>query len=129
MNQARTKVLFLITKGTWGGAQRYVFDLATNIPRGRFEAVVAYGQKGKLAEDLTNAGVRTLQLPSLGRDVAVVSDIKSFFEILKLLRKERPDVLHLNSSKAAALGAPAARIAGVKKIIFTVHGWPFRENR
>jgi glycosyltransferase involved in cell wall biosynthesis len=129
MNQVRTKVLFLITKGTWGGAQRYVYDLATNIPRDRFDAVVAYGTRGKLAEDLTAAGIRTLQLASLGRDVAAISDIKSFFELRRCLRNERPDVLHLNSSKAAALGALAGRIAGVKKVIFTVHGWPFRENR
>ena len=46
------KILFLITKGTWGGAQRYVFDLATSISKDRFNAVVAYGTTGKLAEDL-----------------------------------------------------------------------------
>jgi glycosyltransferase involved in cell wall biosynthesis len=129
MNQARTKVLFLITKGTWGGAQKYVFDLATNLPKDRFDALVAYGQKGKLAEDLGAAEIHTVQLPSLGRDVAIVSDIKSFFAILGCLQNERPDVLHLNSSKAAALGALAGRLAGVKKIIFTAHGWPFREDR
>jgi glycosyltransferase involved in cell wall biosynthesis len=129
MNQARTKILFLITKANWGGAQRYVFDLATGIPKDTFEPVVAYGTGGKLAEDLTAAGIRTFQIPSLGRNVALVSDIKSFFEILRCLRSERPDVLHLNSSKAAALGALAGRIAGVKRIVFTVHGWPFRENR
>ena len=35
------KVLFLITKATWGGAQRYVYDLATHLPQD-FEPVVAY---------------------------------------------------------------------------------------
>jgi glycosyltransferase involved in cell wall biosynthesis len=129
MNQGRTKILFLITKANWGGAQQYVFDLATGISKDRFDRVVAYGTRGKLSEALTAAGIETLQLPSLGRDVAFISDIKSFFEILGCLRSERPDVLHLNSSKAAALGALAGRFAGVKKIVFTVHGWPFRENR
>jgi glycosyltransferase involved in cell wall biosynthesis len=38
-------------------------------------------------------------------------------------------VIHLNSSKAAALGALAARLTGVPRIIFTVHGWPFKEER
>lgn len=127
MNQK--KILFFITKATWGGAQRYVYDLATHLPQERFEAVVAYGTRGKLAEDLTIARVRTTQLPSLGRDVALISDIKSFFEILRCLRAERPDVVHLNSSKAAALGACAARILGVRRIVFTVHGWPFGEKR
>ncbi len=68
-------------------------------------------------------------VPSLGRDVALFSDIASFFQLVKLLRAERPDVLHVNSSKAAALGALAGRIVGVPRIIFTVHGWPFKEDR
>lgn len=132
MNQAtnrRLKILYIITKATWGGAQRYVFDLATHLPREQFELIVAYGEKGKLASDLTAAGIKTYELPSLGRNVALVSDIKSFFEIIGCIRTVRPDVIHLNSSKAAALGALAARLCGVQKIIFTVHGWPFGERR
>ncbi len=125
----RKKILFLITKATWGGAQRYVFDLATHLPENEFEVVVAYGASGKLLQDLKTASIETYELPSLGRDVAIISDIKSFFAILKCIRTIQPDVIHLNSSKAAALGALAARLAGVKKIIFTVHGWPFNEKR
>src|SRR5271170_6521365 len=68
------KVLFLITKATWGGAQRYVYDLATNLPKEQFEVVVAYGQPGKLSEDLTTAGIRTIPIPALSRDVAIASD-------------------------------------------------------
>ena len=125
----KKKVLFIITKATWGGAQRYVFDLATHLPKEQFEVVVAYGEGGKLSKSLADADITTYAVPSLGRDVAVFSDIKSFRKILQGIRKGRPDIVHLNSSKAAALGALAARIAGVKKIIFTVHGWPFGERR
>ena len=125
----KKKILFIITKATWGGAQRYVYDLATHLPREQFSVVVTYGEKGKLSNDLAKTPIETRQLPFLGRDIAVISDIKSFFEIWKCIRSERPDVVHLNSSKAAALGALAARLAGVPKIIFTVHGWPFKERR
>ena len=38
-------------------------------------------------------------------------------------------MVHLNSSKAGALGALAARLAGVPNIIFTAHGWAFNEAR
>src|SRR3989344_6929292 len=125
----KKKVMYLITKATWGGAQRYVYDLSTNIPKSEFEPIVAYGTRGKLADELEPAGIATRQLPSLGRDVAIVSDIKSFFEMLRIIRELKPDVVHLNSSKAAALGALAARIARAPNIIFTVHGWPFGEKR
>jgi glycosyltransferase involved in cell wall biosynthesis len=125
----RRKVVYLITKATWGGAQRYVFDLATNLPKDRFEPIVAYGTHGKLADELAAADIKTEQLLSLGRDVALISDVRSFFEIVRCIRSVHPDVVHLNSSKAAALGALAARLAGIKNIVFTVHGWPFGEKR
>ncbi len=122
-------MLFLITKATWGGAQRYVYDLATHLPPEKFAPSVAYGMHGKLAEILADKNIPICPIPALNRNVALFSDIASFFQIVKLLKKVRPDVLHLNSSKAAALGALAARLCGVKRIIFTAHGWPFKENR
>lgn len=125
----RKKVLFLITKATFGGAQRYVYDLATNLPQSEYEAGVAFGVRGRLADMLETHGIPVLEIPSLRRNINIVSDWKSFVEIKDSIRSASPDVLHLNSSKAALLGAIAGRTLGVKKIIFTVHGWPFKESR
>jgi glycosyltransferase involved in cell wall biosynthesis len=123
------KILFVITKANWGGAQRYVFDLATSLPKEEFEVAVAYGQPGRLGDELQKHNLKTHLIHSLQRDVSVGADIKSFFELLRLFKKEKPDVVHLNSSKAGGVGALAARMAGVPKIIFTAHGWPFWESR
>jgi len=123
------KVLLVITKANWGGAQRYVFDLATSLPKAEFDVSVAFGQPGRLAKELEKAGVPTRPIRTLQRDVSFSADIKSFFELRRLFKKERPDIVHLNSSKAGGVGALAARMAGVPKIIFTSHGWPFWENR
>lgn len=125
----RKKILYLITKGTWGGAQRYVYDLATNLPKDKFEPIVACGTIGKLANDLIHAGIASHEIPSLGRNIAFISDIRSFIGILRIIRERKPDVIHLNSSKAALLGALAARMLRVPRIIFTAHGWPFKEDR
>ncbi|HWB34058.1 MAG TPA: glycosyltransferase [Candidatus Paceibacterota bacterium] len=124
-----TKILFVITKANWGGAQRYVYDLATNLPHDRFDIAVAFGQPGRLAQELAQASIRALPIGSLQRDISAGSDTKSFFELYRLFKKERPDVVHLNSSKAGGVGALAARLAGIRKIVFTAHGWPFREQR
>jgi glycosyltransferase involved in cell wall biosynthesis len=133
---AKKKVTYVITKSNWGGAQRYVFDLATHLPKDQFEVSVALGgtglagaQPGALDVKLRDAGVRTIYIESFVRDVSAGSDIKSFFELYRLFKKEKPDVVHLNSSKAGGVGALAARMAGVKNIIFTAHGWPFWEKR
>ncbi len=123
------KVLYVITKSVWGGAQKYVYDLATSLPRGEFEPVVAFGGAGPLAEKLAVAGVRTVSIPSLQRDVNPLGDAKSLFALYSVIRKERPDVVHVNSSKTGGLGAVAAQLAGVPRVVFTCHGWPFNEER
>jgi glycosyltransferase involved in cell wall biosynthesis len=123
------KIIYVITKSNWGGAQRYVFDLATNLPKEKYKVAVAFGQRGRLAEELEKVGVRTLPIISLDRDISISPDVKSFFELLRLFKKEKPDIVHLNSSKAAGIGSLAARLAGVPNIIFTAHGWPFWEKR
>jgi glycosyltransferase involved in cell wall biosynthesis len=132
----KRKVLFVITKSNWGGAQRYVFDLATALPKDRFDVVVALGGTGHagavaglLEQKLHEAGVRTILISSFMRDVSILRDWTALQELKKIFEQEKPDIVHLNSSKAGGLGALAARLAGVKKIIFTVHGLPWDENR
>ncbi len=122
------KVLFLITKSNWGGAQRYVYDLATSL-RGRYAVAVACGGNGLLRTRLEESQISVISLTRLERDIRAHHDLSSFFDLYRLLKRERPDILHLNSSKAAGVGALAARLAGVPRIVFTVHGWPFLERR
>lgn len=122
------KVLYIITKANWGGAQRYVYDLATAAKAHGLDVAVAHGGSGEMATRLGAAGIRTIPIDALGRDVSG-SDFTAYRALARSIRTEKPDVVHLNSSKAAALGALAARLAGVPKIIFTSHGWAFNEKR
>lgn len=122
-------VLFVVTKGTLGGAQRYVLDLATAAEQRGMAVVVAYGESGWLGTELKKRGVRAERLPHLGRDVRMGADLRALRELWSVIRRERPDVLHLNSSKTAAFGALIGRMLGVPRIIVTVHGWAFNEPR
>lgn len=127
MNTRRKKVLFTITKSNWGGAQRYVYDLATSLPKGEFDVVVALGGNGTLKDRLKQADIRVISITSWQRDIAFARDLKSFFEIFRVIRAEKPHVVHANSSKAGGVTALSARIAQVPTIIFTAHGWPFND--
>lgn len=128
-NQKRKKVIIFITKSNWGGAQKYVFDLATGLPKDMFDVVVALGGKDLLYTRLLESEVRVIELESMQRNISFTKDIFSFFNILKIIKSEKPDIIHVNSTKISGLGAVAGRILGVKNIIFTVHGWAFNENR
>ncbi len=128
MEPKKPKILYGITKSNFGGAQRYVFDLATEIRKKDFEVLVLCGGNGPLVDKLRDENIQVITLPSLGRDISLSDDLKSFIFIYKTLRKEKPDVFHINSSKMG-LGALAGILAGTKKIIFTLHGFAWNENR
>lgn len=125
----KRKVLFVITKASWGGAQRYVYDLATHLPSNEFEVGAIVGGEGLLKKKLEDAHIHTFSISSMQRDISLFKELHSFFVLYRVFKKERPDVVHLNSSKAGALGSLAARMAGIKNVIFTAHGWPFTEKR
>ncbi len=123
------KILYIITKSNWGGAQRHVFDLATHAKKNGQDVVVALGGEGVLRDRLREAGVTTRPLSHLKRDINIGDEFGSLYEMYKLIGEEKPDILHLHSTKAGALGALIGRLRRVKKIIFTAHGWAFNEDR
>lgn len=125
----RKKVLFVITKSTLGGAQRYVYDLMCNLDGAQYDAMVAVGGDGALVDMIRDAGFKVHTLKNLKRDVSFFDELAAFFALCGIIKKEKPDVLHLNSSKAGFLGALAGRICGIPKVIFTAHGWAFNEDR
>jgi len=123
------KILYVITKSNWGGAQRYVFDLATTLSKEQFDVSVMLGGDGLLAQKLRDQSTTIYRSAFLERDVSIDKDLKSFFELYRLFKKVRPDVVHLNSSKAGGIGALAARLVGIKTIVFTSHGLAWDEDR
>lgn len=125
----RKKIILAITKGDWGGAQKYVHDLATALPPENWEVVVLSGAGAALPQKLATSNIRVIQIDSLGRDINLFSDLKNTLKLRKIFRQEKPDIIHLNSSKIGLLGAIAGRLMNHKNIIFTGHGWAFNEDR
>lgn len=89
---------------------------------------MAAGEPGLLMERLAESGIRTITLQTLTRDVALKGEWAAFKELSRVIREERPDILHVNSSKAG-LAILAGRFAGVPRILFTAHGFAFNEDR
>ena len=133
--KSKKKVLYVITKSVLGGAGKYVYDLATNLPKDKFEVFVAAGGEGPLARKIGEAGIPYYKIKNFQRDINVFKEILAYFEILLILFKIRPDVIHVNSSKAGGIVGQAAldyRFLSFNfklKTIFTAHGWAFHEIR
>src|SRR3989344_8443285 len=125
MNKIR--ILFVITQGEFGGAQRYVFDLATALNKSEYEITVLIGQDpDKLKQKLEKANIKVEALRHLKR----FNPLQNFFAIFELKKKFeslKPDIVHLNSSMAGFVGSLAAHLAGIQNVIFTAHGFAFLE--
>jgi glycosyltransferase involved in cell wall biosynthesis len=143
------KILYLITQSELGGAQRYILDLARAL-KGEYEITVAFGapspwnlnhketkgkpfEQGELATRLAEENIPFHILPHVVRTISPLADIRAIFEIAKLIKKIRPDIVHLNSSKISILGSLACFFIKLSaksyqlKAIYTVHGWVFNE--
>lgn len=66
------------------------------------------------------------QLPHLERSTGFIREFRTLFDIIKIINKERPEVIHLNSTKIGGLGGLAGRLMGVKTV-YTVHGLVLNE--
>ncbi len=128
-NMQKIKICHIITKSNWGGAQKYVFEIANSLDRNTFDITVALGGNGILKEKLESAGIEVITIPNLERDISFSKELSAFWFLYKLFKKRNFDIVHLNSSKIGGLGSLAARLSGTPKIIFTAHGWAFNEDR
>ncbi len=82
----RKKVLFMITKGApYGGAQEYVYTLATSLPRETHEVKVLTGEGTTLPYMLQEKHIMAYSLPTLIRNISVSKEIKSFFALVNII--------------------------------------------
>src|SRR5258708_2724798 len=114
------KILYVITQADGGGAQKYVLSLAKH-----FGGEIAAGvENQELFADAQKLGVRVHPLRFLKRNIDFVWDILACFELIMLIKKLKPDIVHLNSSKAGFIGSIIKPLVGAK-IIYTAHGFIF----
>jgi len=124
-------ICLTITQGEVGGAARYVFDMAVAAQTADFVVTIAYGAHkndwlGNQAEAV-NIPVQFLRF--IKRNINPIYDVLGLIELYKFYKKNSFDIVHLNSNKIGIIGALAAKLAKVPKIIFTVHGWAFDDPR
>ena len=126
----KKRILYVITKAaTFGGAQRYVYELAVSAKAHGYEVAVAAGSEGILTEKLETAHIPVFITTGLQRDISVGKEWRALKALKAAITNWEPDVIHINSAKAGVLGSLAARYCRVPRIIFTAHGWPFFEDR
>ncbi len=118
--------LLYISEPLGGGVFSYLVDLSNRLAD-TFDITIAHGIREETPEnykDYFDKRIKLIKVDSFTRSLSVGSDLKAFSELKKISEQVNPDIIHLHSSKAGALGRWAFN--GHKlPVFYTPHGYSF----
>lgn len=119
-----------ILEATTGGTRRHLYYLLANVNRERFTLSLVYSSMrdpafSKDLEVFRELGIRLHEVP-MRREISPWHDLAALVKIMRIIRKERFDIVHAHSSKAGFLGRLAARLLGVRAVIYSPHSFSFQ---
>ena len=123
------RIVHIITRLIIGGAQENTVLTCRGLAQHGHEVTILTGPEtgpeGDMFATAKDYGIRLGIIKNLRRDISPYRDIAAIPELVSALRRLAPDVVHTHCSKAGILGRLAARLAGVKVVVHTIHGLPF----
>lgn len=121
------RVLHIITRLIVGGAQEATILTAQMLDKSKWDVHIfsgpQTGSEGSLIDHARSLGIPLTLDPYLVREINPVKDLIVLVRLVRFIRQGGYSVVHTHSSKAGMIGRWAARLAGVKVIVHTVHGW------
>lgn len=98
------KILFVIARLNVGGTSQYLRELIDGLEKVGYEVIVAVGNvQGAEVEDSAIVSMPVYRIPNLGRRISLISDMQALFEIRKLIREFKPDLIYSHTFKAGLL--------------------------
>lgn len=89
--------------------------------------VLGVSSSGKELQELANQEEIEVVIIEMTRVISPLKDLKALFQIYKLCKKERPNIVHSHTPKAGFLAMLGSRLAGVPIRLHTVAGLPLME--
>jgi glycosyltransferase involved in cell wall biosynthesis len=127
------KVLRVIARLNMGGPALHVAYLTAGLQERGYDTTLAAGSLARgedsmafVADDL---GVEVVRIDELGREISPLRDLVATIRLARLIRRERPEILHTHTAKAGTVGRVAALLAGSRRppiVVHTFHGHVLR---
>jgi glycosyltransferase involved in cell wall biosynthesis len=123
---AQVKVMQIIARMNVGGPAVIVAELMRGLDKSAFEQILVTGYCDENEADYLDTvakDIKATRIAGLGRSVSLIADLKAFFDLVSLIRKYKPDVIHTHTAKAGVLGRLASLLAGRGAVrVHTFHG-------
>lgn len=105
------KILRIIARLNVGGPARHVVWLTKALQTAEFHSTLLAGTVPEGEADMSyfavENGVQPIYLPELSRELSL-KDLISLVKIYRLIRDEKPDIIHTHTAKAGTVGRTAA---------------------
>lgn len=121
----KKKILFIV-EAMGGGVFTYIVDLVNELI-GIYDMYIAYAVRKQTPDnyrDYFDKRIHLIEVKNFVRSINPAKEIKAFFEIRKIAKQVNPDIIHLHSSKAGALGRWAFNGKKIP-LFYTPHGYSF----
>lgn len=130
------KILRVIARLNVGGPARHVALLNAGLESRGHQTLLAFGAldtgEASLEGPAVESGIPLMRIEDLGRHVRATSDLRAFVALLRLIFRERPDVVHTHTAKAGTLGRLAVTVYNWTRprgrralVVHTFHGHVF----
>jgi glycosyltransferase involved in cell wall biosynthesis len=120
------RVMRVIARLNVGGPAIHTILLTDRLREHGFTTTLVTGVTGPREGDMMDLAaakrVRPVILPTLGRELAPGNDARTVSQLYRLMRRERPHIVHTHTAKAGTVGRIAARLARVPVVVHTFHG-------
>jgi glycosyltransferase involved in cell wall biosynthesis len=127
--QPRVRVVHVIARLNVGGPASHTVLLTDRLDPRRYESYLITGAVDQSEGDYLKLQKRAVEglimIPALGREIRAGADLAALFQLYRLLRRLRPEIVHTHTAKAGALARVAALMAHVPIIVHTYHGHVF----
>lgn len=120
----KRKILYIV-EAMGGGIFAYIVDLANKLVD-MYDVYIAYGVRKQTPDNLKDyfdRRIHLIEVENFKRSIDPIKDLNAFFEIKKIEENIKPDIIHLHSSKAGAIGRFA--FDGKVPLFYTPHGYSF----
>lgn len=128
MTPSPPRVLHVITRLTLGGSSESSIAQIEALAAAGYVCALATGFAESDRDVLASAaarGCRLIDVPTLGREASPIRDVRALIHLVRVMRRERPGIVHTHTSKAGFVGRLAARLARVPAVVHQPHGHIF----
>lgn len=115
-----------IVEAFGGGVLSMLTDLLNNVIN-EYDITVLYGRRKQTPEnfeELFDERIKFIEIKNFTRKISPLKDIKAMHEIRQYIKQEKPDVVHLHSSKAGVIGRVIVN-GNNCKLLYNPHGFSF----